>query len=311
MCRDSPWARRPRIRWWPAILSRVKWLLLGALAFAMFSQGDYLVLGVLLDAETVGVYFFAFQLALQINQLLGPNLRIVLFPAMSRLIDEPDRLRAGLLRAVRVLSFLGAAAGVMLSVAAEPLIALVWQGRWAAAAVPTQIMAGFFAFRLLFGVLQSVTMARGRFASLAWLTMGLAAGLIVAVSLSAVFVGDAVAAAIAVGVFFLLGVSGALWLTVRDLGVSAAELAVCVALPWGACMLAGGGAIAVQSTLLVDAHGLIRLIVPSAMYAATMFVVVRGTMPRLLNELVGVLPGRFRSPARRVLLLREPGGAAS
>lgn len=95
-----------RLRRWKYIIGDSGILLMvGALAM-LVSQGDYLLLGYFRDADTVGIFFFAFNLSMQTLALLTVNLGSVLFPALSKLKAEEDRQTDAFIRAARVFAAL-------------------------------------------------------------------------------------------------------------------------------------------------------------------------------------------------------------
>lgn len=315
LCRDAPWFAGVKWRAWPAIFGRVKWLLLGALALGAFQQGDKLALGLVLPAAVLGVYFFGFQLALQINQLIGNNLRMVLFPALNKLVDAPERFRSAALRATRLLGLVGSVAGVGLAVIADPFIGVVWQGKWDEAVLATQVMSGFFAFRLLFNIFHSTLMARGQFARLAWHCGLLSVGLMAAGVLAAVWFGTAEAVAAAIGAYFAVGVTLALAASVRDVGVTLRDIVVAVLPPWLVSLAVGGLVIAFDEFVLVGrVHDVMRLLVTPTVFGVVVVAAFRVGWPVLLGEAVSVAPRRFGKPLRRALGLRaleSPGEGVS
>src|SRR5690606_30758994 len=122
------------------------------------------VIGFIVSTTIAGAYFFAFQLVSQIGAVLSSNVQQVLFPTLTRLQEEPERLRSATLRTLRAFSFLAAPVAIGLAVTIGYIEQVVWQGKFAADAVPAaQILCLFFAFRLTNGLTISVLKARGAF----------------------------------------------------------------------------------------------------------------------------------------------------
>ncbi|TMV83881.1 hypothetical protein FGG78_22240, partial [Thioclava sp. BHET1] len=175
--REKIWRNPLHRRLWPALLSRSKWLVLTAVTLSLLNQGDYLALGRLVPAAILGIYYFAFQIVMQLQLLLGTNLQNVLLPVMSRIKDEPERFRSALLRALRVLTLFGCAAGFGMAAIYAPLEHLIWHGKWASSVLPVQVFAACFPFRMLWSMVNISMMASASYRKLAALTAIAAAGL--------------------------------------------------------------------------------------------------------------------------------------
>jgi O-antigen/teichoic acid export membrane protein len=115
---------------------------------------DQLAVGAVDGARQLGLYSRANQLMLlPLTQVTFVSGR-VMFPALSRLVDAPERARRAYLRAVALIAFVTFPLMAVLFVAAVPLIRVLLGSQWAGA-VPI--------FRLLcvVGVLQSITATAG------------------------------------------------------------------------------------------------------------------------------------------------------
>src|SRR5688500_2468182 len=91
---EVPWKYPLQARRWSELLYMSRWLIAGTLATLLIVSGDYLVLGWLEDDALVGVYFFGFQLAVQIHAVLIGNLQIVLFPSLAKVEGDLPRMAA-------------------------------------------------------------------------------------------------------------------------------------------------------------------------------------------------------------------------
>lgn len=139
-----------------------KWLMLGAYAMGLVIRGDYLVLGRLFEnRESLGIYFFGFQLAASIGILFTSSLQNVLMPAFSKLAAEPARLQGAYERSLRMLLFCGTLlTGGFVAISPEA-IQLLWSGKWNAA-TPVAIAITFsLVFKLLAPIGSSAMEARG------------------------------------------------------------------------------------------------------------------------------------------------------
>jgi len=345
LTRDRLWTRAPRRRLWPAMIARGKWLVLMAIALAALLQGDYFVLGWLVPAGLVGLYFFAYQITAQIQILLGVNLQLVLFPALSKLRHEPQRFRAATLRAVRVLSLFACGAGVGLALVYDPLQRLIWGEKWAATVPAVQIMAVSFPFRMLANVMNSAMMARGLYKPLALLTLTAGGGLMLAAAAAAAttwaLMGDAlqtIAAAAAeaapdgpavgsiagadhaltmlaafTAAFFVLGVTALTLVGLRKAGAPAFRVLAGILPVWTLAVALGAALYAIEHAASAAAGAqlppALRIVALGGAFTFAYALGVRSLVPRALDDSLAVLPARLAAPTRR--LLRLPRNAGS
>ena len=81
----------------PAVVSTrdaaamARWPLAGEVAMDATGRIDFLMLGLFVTTEVVGLYYFAFQLVLRLNELLSGVARNVLFPALAQIPDRRER----------------------------------------------------------------------------------------------------------------------------------------------------------------------------------------------------------------------------
>jgi len=218
--RDRIWTRPVRARMWPALLARAKWLMVQAVSRSLLLMGDYAVLGFLVRDEVLGVYFFAYQIVLQIQVLISVNLQNVLFPSLSKLAGEPVRFGAAVVRATRVLSLFSCAGAIALAVVYDPLQRLIWGGKWDASVAAVHAMALFFPFRMLFNVLNSALLAHGRYRQVSLLTLLAGAGLVGVAAVAGSLTEDVGAIALAVALYFGIGLTAIVTLALRTVGVA-------------------------------------------------------------------------------------------
>jgi lipopolysaccharide exporter len=177
-------ATRPPIRWspqlrrWKYLLNDSFMLLLAGFFIMLTWQGDYIVLGILHDAKTVGIYFFAFNLSIQTMQVFTSNLTGVLFPALSRLQDDPQHQTRAFLKATRLLAVIGLPFCLLQAALAGPGIALLFNSWWYPAIRVLQLLSIGMAVRIVASPGGSLIQAQGRF-GIYTLTNGLNAALFI------------------------------------------------------------------------------------------------------------------------------------
>jgi PST family polysaccharide transporter len=116
--------------------------------FTLHRNIDNLLVGRVLGAAPLGAYALAYNLSLiPFGRIVDPA-RDLLYPALSRLQDDPARVAAAWLRVTRLLVVLLAPALLGLAVVASDFVAVVLGSRWRDAATPLALLA-------LTGALQS------------------------------------------------------------------------------------------------------------------------------------------------------------
>ncbi len=160
---------RPRIRWNPQFrrwwgLAAGSGPLLGAsfCAVTIFTAQN-LSLGLFHSKEMMGDYFFAWNLASQVVQLLATNLSGVLFPALSTLQNDPQRQLGAFLRAARAMALLAVPICILEIIFARPGVELIYGVKWLPAVPMVQYFAAASVFTLLAGLAQNLLSAQGRF----------------------------------------------------------------------------------------------------------------------------------------------------
>ena len=88
-----------------AIFAQVKWLIVTAFLTGLAQQGDYFVLGRAISAESLGYYYFGFQLTANVGQLLAQGVGSTLFPIFTAMKGDLHALKHAFLRASSVIHF--------------------------------------------------------------------------------------------------------------------------------------------------------------------------------------------------------------
>jgi PST family polysaccharide transporter len=166
--------------WWMAFpplrlkLQAHRWRFLisdGALAMGAYAcdlaviYGSYLILSISDGPTGVGLYYFAFNLSLQTIVLVTMSLGGVLFPALSKLGDEPFRQARAFLRAIRLLACIAVPACFLQAALADPGIRLLFHERWEASIPLVQILSMGMVLRAIARPAGSLMQAQGRFAA--------------------------------------------------------------------------------------------------------------------------------------------------
>jgi O-antigen/teichoic acid export membrane protein len=308
--RERLWTRSPRVGTWPGMFSHSSWILLGSFAIAMVNWGANPALAATSrDFDLVAVYFFAFNIVIQVGILLSANVGQVLVPAFVRLADEPDRLRAAVLKAMRQVVLLAGPLSLGLAVTFPALEQLLWHGKWARAADAVRVMGLLYPFSVALSVPLSLLQARGRFRQWA---MGL-------LLLGAITVGSACAG----GVFFkeqpdaatrvawvtgLLGSAVSLAYAVRvtrAIGAPIGSTLSCVLPAWTIAALSAIPVFYLDDHALASWHPLARFLITGTLFTTAFTLLVRVLLAQHLIECLHAAPARLRPLVRRALLLPE------
>lgn len=105
----------------------------------LYQNADYLILGGLVGPASVGVYRVAFEIAMQPAIAVGSVLNRTALPVMARLRDK-QRAELFIDASGKLAVVMGAVCAVIIATAVD-ITAIFQDGEYAAAAVPTQLLA--------------------------------------------------------------------------------------------------------------------------------------------------------------------------
>jgi len=125
------------------------------------TQGDNLVVGRLLGADSLGTYSRAYQLMLIPATYFGYALERVLFPLMARVQEERAILTRLYLSGTTAIGLATAPIAVVMAVCAPEIIHVVLGSQWTNAVAPFQVLAVGILFRTSYKLGDSLAKARG------------------------------------------------------------------------------------------------------------------------------------------------------
>jgi lipopolysaccharide exporter len=150
-------------------LSRVReiwgfsgWMFLNQLCETLNWRFDQLAIGVSVTKAQLGFYSVADNFAVIPSRELSFPLRNALFPGLSRVVDQPERLRNAFVRAQAGIALVTAPAAIGLALLAQPAVDLFLGPRWAMAAPLLQWLAVTYAFDTFITVVRPLGMAMGQ-----------------------------------------------------------------------------------------------------------------------------------------------------
>lgn len=334
--RKQPWLRGPSFARWPELFRAGKWLIVMVLAYAGLNQGGYLALALLASEEQVGVFFFAYQLVLQVDTMLNYGVGFVLFGAFAKINDEPARQQAAGLRAARALAIVAAPATIGLAVVFLPLERMIWGGKWSDAGPAAMILSVFCTWRIVFAIPATAVAARGHWRYYALTTLAGGAGTILAMFAGAWVSPTADAAGVAMGLSMPFVVGGLYVLGMSRLGISPARSIGAVLTPWLVGVAAGAAtlgaahlgaawisgietAVAGVGVRAASWAGLspelaaragasaaagATLLLLGALFAKLYLVGLRVLTPGAVRDALALAPQRLRPHAERFLMMR-------
>lgn len=163
---------RPRFKRWRYLFMDNLYLMGSDLAMVATNQGDRAVLGIMFPLQPfAGIYFFALNLTAQSIRLFVQNLTNVLFPALSKLQDEPVRQTRAYLRATSLLALVGVPLCLVQMPLADSLISLAFPAKWQPAVQVVQWLSFGMMGRLMTAPSRGMFMAQGRFRALMWMSI--------------------------------------------------------------------------------------------------------------------------------------------
>jgi len=298
----------PRFRLWPRLFGVSSWMLVSTLALAVVNQGPYAIVGYYVPAAVLGVYYFASQLVLQINLILAVNLQDVLLPALSSMNTSRERQNNAVVRTVRMLAFSSSGAAFGVAAIAPEIEHLFWGSKWEDAIPAIQWMCVFIPFRMLQSVIEPALLAQSNYKLNAQL-LGIQAVIIAAFSLAGgLWLSEPWEFSASVGAGYAVSIVAAGMIGCRKLNISwwkcvggftpswVVGILCLVAVLWAKVYVP----VPVEPTAIWT---MTMLVCTGSVFAVLFTVVSRLALRNLLNESLGVLPGRLSGLARRTVLL--------
>jgi O-antigen/teichoic acid export membrane protein len=160
-----------RPRWtlssWNKLWKFSQWIISQGFARYIFENMPVLFLGRLSTAENVGYYSVSNEIAsLPATEVAMPVSRAVL-PGFSQLVDEPDRLTQGFLRAFSAVAIVTLPLGLGIAHVAEEIVRLIMGSQWLPAVLLLQVFSIFATFRALESLTANLLVVVDKVSSLA------------------------------------------------------------------------------------------------------------------------------------------------
>lgn len=150
-----------------------KYDLKGYLSFGLYQMGersinylnsnlDYLLIGSMLGAKSLGYYTLAYNLIIRPSLLINPVITKVAFPVFSRMQSETDRLKRGYLKVLQLLSTVNFPMMAGLAVVAPMAVPVIFGEQWLPSIILIQILTLVGLLRSTGSPVGSLLLAKGR-----------------------------------------------------------------------------------------------------------------------------------------------------
>jgi len=160
---------KPAIQWrlqieeWPRFFRAGLYLAGTAFVSTIIANGDYMALSLLATAAVVGVYFFAFNQAIQSNVLFVGSVTAVLFATLSKMGESAAEQKRIALSSLAPLSMVSVPINFIQASAAFPLFLLIFP-KQLESTVPFIVLSISMAMSMIGAPSAALMRAQGRFA---------------------------------------------------------------------------------------------------------------------------------------------------
>lgn len=185
------------------VLRDSRWIMLTTLAGILAINGDYLAISLLQSKETLGVYYFGFQLTFSMAVLFTNGVEAVMMPTFSRLDHDQDRQKNAFFKAVRVLTLGATLICFMLFIGASSLVHGLWGGKWDSAVPVVQLLALSLPIKMVMPLCRSLMEGRGEWRLVSALLLADGIGTVIAGAVGA-WLGGLMAIAVVVSAYNLI-----------------------------------------------------------------------------------------------------------
>jgi O-antigen/teichoic acid export membrane protein len=131
-------SKRLTVKVFKKIFVDAKWVMLGSLALALFATGQYFVIGLFEDKESLGIYFFGFQLVIVVSAIITSAIETVFLPVLTSLPDK--HYKTAYITTLFFISSISLIISVLGFINAEWVISFVWKGKWDQSILVIQVL---------------------------------------------------------------------------------------------------------------------------------------------------------------------------
>jgi PST family polysaccharide transporter/lipopolysaccharide exporter len=139
-----------------------KWMTSSSILFFIYSEGDDAFVSWLLGPSVLAFYQYGYRFSNAPATELTNVVSSVMFPAFSKLQNDPGRIRSTFLKTLRVNAVIASPVAFGIAVVAPEFVRTFLGGQWTRMIVPMQILAGFGYLRALGQTFGPIWKAIGR-----------------------------------------------------------------------------------------------------------------------------------------------------
>jgi len=132
------------------------------LLFYVFNMSDKIIVGKFLADRVLGIYSVALNLASIPAEKVLPIITQVSFTSYSRIQNDGERINRNLLRATRIIAFVGFPLFLGMAALAQEGIPLILGSKWTSAVVPFQLLCFVLPLKSLSPILPPAVIAIGK-----------------------------------------------------------------------------------------------------------------------------------------------------
>lgn len=159
-----PW--RPRFDWDPrtgrALIGFGAQITLIGILGTVLRNADYIVIGRILGTRALGLYTLAFRMPQLLVEGISTVVGQVVFPAFSKVQDNPVRLRHGLQRVLTYTMIVTTPLALGLAIIADPFVRVFYGSKWVAAIDVMQLLSVYMLIQVASRSFGEVYKAVGR-----------------------------------------------------------------------------------------------------------------------------------------------------
>jgi O-antigen/teichoic acid export membrane protein len=144
-----------------SLFRETRWVMSSTALLSLAITGDYFVVGLIGGKDTVGIYFFAFQLVISLAQLFNNGVETV-FPSLLRSLNsDKTRQAAAFYKTVKMLLLASIPVSMAFAFLASPLLHTLWQGKWDSAITAVQLLTACIPAWIVVSAGRALLEARG------------------------------------------------------------------------------------------------------------------------------------------------------
>ena len=210
------------LRRWRFLFSDSASIIATSFCFKVVTHGDYVILAAFASQTELGLYFFAFNYAVQSVMVFTRGIASIAFPALATLNDDPKRQLQAFRKGAVLLSAVVFPASVAQCFLFKPIVEEFFPSLWLPAIPMLQLLSLGMAGRTLSWISASLMEAQGRFYERMWLGF-FSAIAFVAMAMAGVYLGEQfkigapMGMAIAVALYYPLMSLATIWVALKGI----------------------------------------------------------------------------------------------